>query len=469
MEIIELHFLAMLIILALASLLPSCSLNMNNQAKSIHIPAFLQDKDHQDALNQLPYQAWWKGFNAPELDRLIDKALIHNNDITIAKQSIRVADAELKTIRLNWLPGVEALAGFSQNPALGTPGAFYGILPSYYLNFFKLYFQQKTAEYKLQRSKAYYLGVRLTMIGQVVSSYFSLLAWHHQLMLLNQIERDNRRLLESIGVAKTQGLANNLQWLTIKRQLQEVKGLQKQVQTNIVASENAVHYLINEPPGRVKLDQSFQHLVSEAVPLNKINVQVILHRPDVMVAWASLQAACSGINVSESQWLPSLSLDYFAGKASFNGTLNNPTSSASYSDAYATFNLSPTLFGQVATSKAIFKKSLAEYNNVIQNALRLIGNGIVANQKFMEKLTADRYAYDALRRRYQLQQALYHQGLISHNDLLYARIALDQQDFKLTMSKLDQLLSANYLYQELAGGIFYPPKILVKKKILPYL
>ncbi len=439
----------------MTSMLVACMPSAKNpRLTSIYIPSSLKDSSN-DALNRLPYQAWWQDFRDPLLNQLIDKALSYNNNVTIAKRSIRVAQAELQTIRLNWLPGLNVLMGFAQDPALGNPGVFYGVLPSYYQNFVALYFQQKKAEFILKRSKAYYLGVRLTVIGEVTGSYFSLLAWNHQLVLLKQIEQDNKELLTSLTLAKKQGLANNLQLLTVTSQLQSILGLQKQIQNNIIASENALRYLINQPPGEIKSSKSFINLPSKAVPLNKINTQVILRRPDVMVALTSLLAACSGVNIAESQLLPSLTLDYFWGKASLNGTFKSPTHSAPYGDVYATFNLSPSLFGQILTSKAIFKRSLAEYNNVIQNALRLIANSIAANQKLMAKYHEDSLSLVSLKKRYQLQQDLYHRGLISHNDLLYSRIEINQQDYRLTISKLEQLMSVINLYEELAAGIFY--------------
>ncbi|WP_233590627.1 TolC family protein [Legionella qingyii] len=427
----------------------------NSRLTSIPIPKYLKDSSNHHALNQLPYQAWWQDFKDPFLNQLVDTALLYNNNVTIAKRSIHVAHAELQTIRLNWLPGLNILMGFSQDPALGNPGVFYGALPSYYQNFVALYFQQKKAEFVLQRSKAYYLGVRLTVIGEVISSYFSLLAWHHQLALLKQIEQDYKELLASLEIAKKHGLANNLQLLTLTSQLQSILGQQKQVQNNIIASENALRYLINQPPGEINSSQLFINLPSKAVLLNKINTQVILRRPDVMVALTSLLAACSGVNVAESQLLPALTLDYFWGKASLNGTFKSPTHAAPYGDMYATFNLSPSIFGQIITSKATFNRSLAEYNNTIQNALRLIANSIAANQKLMAKYNEDYLSLASLRKRYQLQQDLYHKGLISHNDLLYSRVEIKQQDYRLTISKLEQLFSFISLYEELAAGIFY--------------
>ncbi len=436
---------------ALVACMPSAK---NSRLSSIYIPTYLRDSSN-DALNRLPYQAWWEDFKDPLLNQLVEKALLYNNNVTIAKRSIRVAQAELQTIRLNWLPGLNVLMGFAQNPALGNPGVFYGVLPSYYQNFVALYFQQKKAEFILKRTKAYYLGVRLTVIGEVTGSYFSLLAWNHQLVLLKQIEHDNEKLLVSLKIAKNQGLANDLQLLTVTSQLQSILGLQKQVQNNIIASENALRYLINQPPGKIKSRKSFINLPSKAVPLNKINTQVILRRPDVMIALTSLLAACSGVNIAESQLLPALTLDYFWGKASLNGTFSNPTHSAPYGDMYATFNLSPSLFGQILTSKAIFNRSLAEYNNVIQNALRLIANSIAANQKLMAKYHEDYLSLAALQKRYLLQQDLYAKGLISHNDLLYSKIEINQQAYQLTISKLEQLISVIRLYEELAAGILY--------------
>lgn len=115
----------------------------NSQPSSIYIPAYLKASSN-DALNQLPYQAWWEDFRDPLLNQFVEKALRYNNNVTIAKRSIRVSQAELQTIRLNWLPGLNVLMGFSQDPALGNPGVFYGVLPSYYQNFVALYFQQKS-------------------------------------------------------------------------------------------------------------------------------------------------------------------------------------------------------------------------------------------------------------------------------------------------------------------------------------
>ncbi|WP_058519258.1 TolC family protein [Legionella parisiensis] len=426
----------------------------NSRPTSIYIPKYLKDSSN-DALNRLPYQAWWEDFRDPLLNQFVEQALLYNNNVMIAKQSIRVAQAELQTIRLNWLPGLNLLMGFAQNPALGNPGVFYGVLPSYYQNFVALYFQQKKAEFILERSKAYYLGVRLTVIGEVISSYFSLLAWSHQLSLLKQIEQEYKELLAALEIAKKQGLANNLQLLTLTSQLQSILGQQKQVQNNIIASENALRYLINKPPGEIKSNESFINIPSKAIPLKKINTQVILRRPDVMVAVTSLLAACSGINIAEAQLFPAVTLDYFWGRASLNGTFNNPKHSASYGDIYATFNLSPALFGQIMTSKAVFNRSLAEYNNILQNALRLIANGIAANQKFMAKYHEDALSLASLKKKYQLQQELYRKGLISHNDLLYSRIEINQQDYRLTISKLEQLISVISLYEELAAGILY--------------
>ncbi len=436
---------------ALVACMPSAK---NSRPTSIYIPKYLKDSSN-DALNRLPYQAWWEDFRDPLLNQFVEQALLYNNNVMIAKQSIRVAQAELQTIRLNWLPGLNLLMGFAQNPALGNPGVFYGVLPSYYQNFVALYFQQKKAEFILERSKAYYLGVRLTVIGEVISSYFSLLAWSHQLSLLKQIEQEYKELLAALEIAKKQGLANNLQLLTLTSQLQSILGQQKQVQNNIIASENALRYLINKPPGEIKSNESFINIPSKAIPLKKINTQVILRRPDVMVAVTSLLAACSGINIAEAQLFPAVTLDYFWGRASLNGTFNNPKHSASYGDIYATFNLSPALFGQIMTSKAVFNRSLAEYNNILQNALRLIANGIAANQKFMAKYHEDALSLASLKKKYQLQQELYRKGLISHNDLLYSRIEINQQDYRLTISKLEQLISVISLYEELAAGILY--------------
>src|SRR5580704_11853021 len=45
-----------------------------------------------------PYLAWWKGFNDPTLNHLIEKGLLYNNSLNMSRGHILAAEGELKKI-----------------------------------------------------------------------------------------------------------------------------------------------------------------------------------------------------------------------------------------------------------------------------------------------------------------------------------------------------------------------------------
>lgn len=357
----------------------SCStLPSDYKEPAINVPDNIKDANNSSALANLPYLAWWQKFNEPILNRLTESALIYNNDLQIATQNIEVAQAQLDTIELGWIPGLNLYAGFSQNPVLTNPGMFAFVQPNYITNFFTTYYQQKQAKYNLEQVKALKLGVKLTVIGQITAAYFSLLAWQKQLNILLDKQQNYQKLIEITQKAQSVGLANSLQITSLQSQKQIVDGEINKVEKNIVASNNAIRFLINKEPGEIKTDKSIDQINGEIITYKKINVKVIANRPDIMSAFRNLEAVSTGINVTASQLLPSVDIDEFAGVASLNGKIALPNQTANFGDTYALVSISPQTFGSINADKEIFRREVINYNKTIQNALKDVANSIDA-------------------------------------------------------------------------------------------
>lgn len=205
----------------------------------------------------LPYVAWWQQFHDVELNQLIEAGLNNNMDIHIAIGNLQQAQGELRQVKLSWLPYVQILAGYSTNPALGAPGAFYGIWPYYFVNIMKLYAQQKQATYNVQFYHAAIEGMRLALIGQVASAYFTLIAQLEQLRLLQQLDSDLKSLIKlSQGDIKI-GLENEIALAQLQTDERLIAAQIKPILHNIVLSENALRYLINANPGRINNKNNF--------------------------------------------------------------------------------------------------------------------------------------------------------------------------------------------------------------------
>lgn len=425
------------------------------KAPSINLPADITTANNNSQLDNLSNFAWWREFNDSQLNKLIDSALINNNDIDLATKNIAIAQAQLNQIELLWIPGINLFAGFSQNPAFGNPGVFFGLQPTYITNLFTTYYAQKQAKYDLQLAYITRSGVKLIVISQITASYFSLLTWQANLKVLHQQEADYKQLVAIAVAVKKLGLSNNIQISALKSKLYQVTGKIQVAEQNIVDSENAIRYLINQPPGIVAVNNQLNQINSNIFVFRKINIKTIAQRPDVMYAFKKLESAGVGINLSASKLLPSLNFGYFTGQASLNGTFANPNNAAAFADAYTQLNVAPSTFGSINVGRKVFQREVINYNKVIQNALREVSNGIDANEKLSLKYIADKQALEAMIDHYNLQQDKYNQGIVNKISLLNTQIQVNELELALNTSKLEQLVSIILLYQQLAGGYNY--------------
>ncbi|AWN74954.1 TolC family protein [Legionella anisa] len=395
----------------------------------------------------LPYVAWWQQFHDVELNQLIEAGLNNNMDIHIAIGNLQQAQGELRQVKLSWLPYVQILAGYSTNPALGAPGAFYGIWPYYFVNIMKLYAQQKQATYNVQFYHAAIEGMRLALIGQVASAYFTLIAQLEQLRLLQQLDSDLKSLIKlSQGDIKI-GLENEIALAQLQTDERLIAAQIKPILHNIVLSENALRYLINANPGRINNKNNFAKIDFSRFKPGSLPATVLNNRPDLKMALYALKAAHAGIKVAYSDFFPGIQLDDFIGDANLpNSTFVDTT------DAYINWTLAPSTLGKIAASKGAYNAKAAEFNKTVRRILKEVDNDYSANRRMNEKFMAYLHAEKDYRHKYKLQQGLLKTGLISYKELLQSKIYLDDLALSTNQAKLELAMSLVILYQDLAGG-----------------
>lgn len=346
---------------------------------------------------------------------------------------------------------------------ISNTGAFFAVLPAYTLNVFTNYTLQKQAQYNLEAMENAELAVRLAVIGQVVSAYFADLA---QNQLVEQFTALNKDLTELISIFKAldkQGLTNDISINEIQSKQLLVEGQLLLAQNNRIATQNALRYLLNQPPGKVISSNKFAKINPYQIIPGNLPVSVIAARPDILKAEAELKAANEGISVASSSILPSVNLNYFyatgSGSQTFNNSAgsvgNNSSNTQSYYAAYANWNIVPSTFGQIDTNSAIFKASLANYKNVVNNALHEVDNSLAANNGYNQKFDSNQKAYASIKSKVTTKEAMYRRGISTYGMVLEAEIEQTVMAIDLTQLKLQQLISAVNLYQNLGGGYKY--------------
>lgn len=441
-----------LIPIILTAILCGCSWMSSADLPKLSTPKNFNSQGNNINLESLPYLAWWKQFNDSSLTNLIESGLKNNLDINIALSNLEQARGQLTQVKLSWLPVVNLYGGYSSNPAFGDIGTFYGIWPQYTLNIINVLQQQKRANYNVQLREAMLDGVRLTLIGQIATSYFSLLSQKRQLLLLQQLELNLQEILNLEQKEIEIGIRDNLDLEVLRAELDLVQAQIEIVQHNLVLSNNALSYLLNNNPGVIKSSDNFITLDFSKFKPNSLPSYVLENRPDLKIAEYELQISHSSVGVAYSNLFPAVQLDKFLGYGSLNDTYATPNHNVSLQDMYLNWGINPTTFGEIEAGKGAYQAQVYSYIQTVRKILRDVDNGLSANNRYNANYIKTNQALEKLQNKYNLQKGLYDTGILAYPQLLRSKVDVINMELTENQAKLNQALALVNLYQELAGG-----------------
>ena len=396
----------------------------------------------------LPELTWWKQFDSLELNGYIQKALTHNGQPQTAMANIDYARSQLEQVKLSWIPGMSALAGFSQFPILGNPGNVVLAYPLYVVNILQLYKQQKSARAIYEASTYAKDCAKLVVIAQTSAAFFTLIAQNESLALNKQLLKDYRTYLK---LSQSQFRAGLTSQDSIDQLTSQIKQIHSQVDItkhNIVVSKNALHYLFNENPGNIDVKTSFKNLNSNAIIPGNLPTSVLSSRPDVREAEALLRAANADIGAVTANLLPSITLGAYLGRggASFKGPIN-------LFESYFTAPIVDLpIFAQISASKARYKALYIKYIVVVREALRGVSNDLSAYSAYTQQLQNNTSALIDEKQRCHLAEQRYRHGIEDNIGVIQCKIKLDQFNLMVNQNKLEKMIAIVNLYQDLAGG-----------------
>lgn len=437
----------------------ACSYNSSYQKPAVPVSAKWSVPLNNLAATEsnLPYLAWWQGFNDPTLNQLIESGLVANNGLNMSRGHVEAAEGELKKVQFQWVPDLNFVLGYSNNPATGFPGLVALFAPNYTMNVFSQLKQQKRAEYELAAAKAEDDAVKLDVITQISASYFTYLAEVERKQLLQVLADDITHLADISVKVYQQGLSADQNSLEMRAQVNLIRGEQEVIEQNIVVTRNALRYLINQNPGEITTQQKFINLQNQHLVPGQLPMTVLSNRPDMQLAENKLRASNEGIGLAASQLLPTVQLDFIGGPVAGNNAYNFPSplmqNAVDFNDELLKIPaLKLSALGEIDKAKGLDKVSYYNYIDTLQKALRNSTNALSANYRLTNKLQQTESAQQQLAKSYNLNERLFQRGIQSKMDTLKSKIALDRIEINVNQDKLQQLLTIVNLYHELAGG-----------------
>lgn len=475
-----------LLALASALLLGACALLPDTPPPDPDLPRTLRGGTSLVAAGRDSGElAWWKRFDDPVLDGLIDRALAANNQIRTAIANVQQAEAQLRAARLAWLPTLTATGGGVAAGGFGTtmtprgaavPGAvtaladplsdlgtltagYGGFVPSYSLNIFANLNQTRLAEAALEVRRAAHSAVRLSVIGQVASGYFNLLAARRQLALQSQLieHLESLRGLETTRFRSGSNTALPQEQLATR--LGDTRASLPSIRDSIARTENALRLLAGQNPGPV--DTQAQPLDFETnghVPPN-LPSAVLLHRPDIQMAAHRLKQAEAQVGLANSAFFPEISLTGLAGGASaaLSNLLSANTGLWAATAAASLPLLNARKLAEVDAAASGYRSAWYDYLQTVKAALAEVDDRLTSLQQSDARLAYQQAALATAHRADRIVQARHQAGAVDRRAPLQAQLDVDNAEIALNAAKLQQLSDLVALYQSLAGGYAVKP------------
>jgi multidrug efflux system outer membrane protein len=412
--------------------------------------------------------AWWKGFHDPDLDALIKQAIDANKDLLQATESVKEFEAKLQITGADRYPQLGyGTSADREHYSVETPQT-HGILSEPTQNAFevgtsvnwefdiwgKMRRDNEAALADLLSSKYARHAVMLTVVNNVATAYFQLLALDHQLRLAKSTLKNRTEALKLVNARYKGGSSSKMAVLQAQSAVDEVWVTIPDLQHQIATLENALSLLVGRNPGPIIRHADDDEPALPAVP-GGVPSDILSRRPDVLEAEQNLIAANARIGVAKAAFFPSLSLTGLLGFAS--SELDTLTKRDA-GHASIGMGLLGTIFsggkltGQVHEAEAYKRELLIKYQQTVQTALGDVDDALVFNAKAAEGARRGEEQVRTLTDLAKLAQVRYDGGQSDYLEVLTAERDLFNAQTDQVNRHRDSYLALISVYAAMGGG-----------------
>lgn len=318
----------------------------------------------------------------------------------------------------------------------------------------KLNYARRQAEAEFKATLEDHQAMRLTVITQVASAYYRLLA---QETALNITRRTLVTREESMNKARLRfeaGLTSELVYLQARTEYLSTQSLIPEINRQAEILRTALSILTGEYPASVYEGHpiNLSDVLPPRLPLG-VPSELMQRRPDLRASAQRLEAAAQGVGVAYADRFPSIRLDFTAGF--WNSRFPELFKSAYY---YPIGAVGGTLF-DFGRKKRLHKAAIARYEQARiqyeQDLLRAFGEVRYASVDYQQAhASADsKKEFLAAAGQYlRLAIMQYHAGTLSYLDVLDAQRRLFDAEIGLSDAIRDEYLAMIELYKALGGG-----------------
>ena len=411
---------------------------------------------------------WWKIYNDPYLNKLIDEFNRNNQSVISAEYAYKSALELITQARAAYFPTVNGTKAITRqtdptNPSsnatnyISSNTSSFALTSSWQLDVFnRNKYTVGVQEATALGSKNNWIYTKLSSQTSLAQSYFGLRALDKVQKYLNLIVEKNLAGLKYEENRYKAGIDNELTYLGYKNSYQS--SLQA-MQNNIISRQqyqHAIAVLIGESPSSFVIEPNYEtNLSSTTIPLI-LPSKLIERRPDVAQAENQVMQANAQIGVNKSAFFPQ-----------FNMVSTATWSNALHAGALFTMpqfiwsvgpQLSATLFdggsrsAQVKSAEQTYLSQVAAYRNTVLSAFQSVEDQLVTIKYLNEQIKALQELVNSAQRSLKLTNNQYKQGIVDNYAVLTAEIALYNAIMGLVNTQSLEKSAEITLIKNLGGG-----------------
>ena len=412
-----------------------------------------------------PQPDWWQKFDSPELSDFIARAQSDNRDLAVAAARVIEAHAQTDIQRASLFPQLNLQAQGQRSGPHGAQsinnspiGNSFGLTlgASYEVDVWGLARSNlRAAAETLKATRFVQQAVALTVTADVANTFFSVLALRKRMAIANEDIVAIRDILKTIELRVSTGTSSHLDLAQERAQVESVEAELPQLQEQELEARVALAVLLGQTPETLEVKTLSLEAVRPPIVSPGLPSDLLLRRPDVAQAEATLASAHANLDAARAAFLPQFALngsDGFA-SAAIGTLLHGPSVAWDYGGSVLqTVFDGGKLIGQKKLAAGTQEEMIASYESAVLNAYADVESalGQVKNNSQAEEHLG--HEVDAAREAFQISQLQYRQGTTDLLTVLQSQQTLFSAEDQLAQITLARMQAVVHLYEALGGG-----------------
>lgn len=417
-----------------------------------------------------PDGMWWKRFNDPTLDSLIQEAVAYNYDIRMSQERILQARAAYRSSLGAFYPEFSLNAGWMRDKesrhmtrvlSPSTYESYYSgqIKSSLTLDIFgQLRKASEARKAAYRASRAEHDVVILTLCKEVASTYYSLCATRLLIEVLNNNIATQSEIARITEARYEAGLESKLDVTQALSTLYNTQAGITTYKSNEIAYISQLAVLLGVSPRLFgeSLPQTATFPDIEFLIPDTIGMATLRDRPDLKQEEWLIDEQAAELGVARKAWLPSFLINGYV------GLLSHELDDLLHHHSFA-WQIEPvmqwTIFngGQrtqnIRQQRAALQEQVDHYNQLLLTAMQQVESSVMAYRQGLEQVRALTLAVEQANASLLLSMDLYKMGLTSFINVVQAQQSVLQYQTSLVTASNTALQNLITFYTAISPGL----------------